>query len=130
MFLLIRQLLKFWLVLMLAAVAAYLLIFNQERIYINLPGIGEFRVIAALAFLISFAVGATTVTFYFGADVLRKTWEIKRQNKRIRHLERKLEDFGGAPVEANKRKSWFGKKEPEVLPSTKDPSAIRDRDIL
>ncbi len=129
MFLLIRQLLKFWLVLMLAAVSAYLLIFNQERIYINLPGIGEFRIIAALAFLICFAIGATTVTFYFGTDVLRKTWEIKRQNKRIRHLERKLEDFGGSTADTGKRKSWFGKKEPEVLPSA-NPSGLHDRDLL
>ncbi len=114
---------------MLAAIAAYLLIFNQERIYINLPGIGEFKVIAALAFIICFAIGATAVTFYFGTDVLRKSWEIKRLTKRVKHLEGKLEAYGNpTAITESKRRSWFGSKEPALEQTT--PVSLQDRDLL
>jgi predicted membrane protein len=106
MFALVRQLFKFWFVLLLASGAAYLLMYNQERIYVSLPGIGEFKVITAIAFIVSFMLGATTVTLYFASDMVKKSWELRSRNKRIKTLEKLLSELG-QDVEPKKR-NWLG----------------------
>lgn len=88
---LIRHILRFWLVLVFAGAGAYVLLFNQERIYVNLPGLGEFRVVAAVAFIACFLLGASAVTLHFIFDVLKKSFEISKLKKRNRLLESDLE---------------------------------------
>ncbi len=115
----LRQLLKLWFVLMICAFAAYLLIFNQDPVQVNLPGITSVRVVSAVAYLISFALGATLVATYFATDMLRKSWEIRALRRKISRLEADLM-AGGIPV-SGKKKSWFKSKEPPITATSLPP---------
>lgn len=109
---LVRQLLKHWLFLVAASFGAYILIYNQERIYVTLPGIAEFRVVTAVAFIAAFLVGATMVTLHFLFDIIRKNLEIRRYTKRIRHLESELDNLRSASVSSSHSR---GDIAPDVL---------------
>ena len=101
----LRQLTKLWFVLMVCAIAAYLLIFNQEMVQVNLPGIATLRVVSAVAYLSSFAIGATLVALYFAGEMIRKSWELNACRKKIRRLESDL-TAAGLPL-SPKKKTWF-----------------------
>ncbi len=83
----IKQMLKFWVVIVFGCAGAYLLLYNQEPIYVNLPGIGEFKVMAAIAFIACFLIGATTVVIHFTFDLLKKSIEVRGLKKRVKALE-------------------------------------------
>jgi len=84
---LVKKLIGFWFVILSACLGAYVLFYNQEPIYVRLPGVGEFKVWSALAFLVSYFLGVTTVTLYFLIDTLKKTFEIRRLSRRLRAYE-------------------------------------------
>ena len=94
----IKQLLKFWIVIVFGCAGAYLLLYNQEPIYVNLPGIGEFKIMTAIAFIACFFVGATTVVIHFSIDLLKKSIE-------LRTLKKKLKSYEHGQYQANQHKN-------------------------
>ncbi len=57
----------------------------------HLHGIGEFKVMSAIAFIACFLLGVTAVTLFFIFDFLKKIYEIRRLKKRVGYLERELQ---------------------------------------
>jgi len=80
----IKQLLKFWFVIVFGCAGAYLLMYNQEPIYVNLPGIGEFKIMTAIAFIACFLAGATTVVVHFIIDIVKKSMEVRSLRKKLK----------------------------------------------
>ena len=91
------KLVKFWFFLLAAAVGVYLIMYNQDRVYVHLKGIGEFKIIAGLAYFSAFIAGALTVTLYIITDIFRKSFEIHKLSRKTRSLERNLEGMKDSP---------------------------------
>ena len=83
----IKKLSSFWLLLLLVGAASYFSAHNLERIYVNIPHFGEFKMRAAVAFMFCFLTGATVTVVYFGWDSVKKSVQVRRMQKRINKLE-------------------------------------------
>jgi len=81
---LLRRLFGFWLILLLLSAGGIAAFFNQEPIVIRLPYFGPYTTPLGLALIISFAIGASVVVFYFSLEVMKKSFEIRRLKKEIR----------------------------------------------
>src|SRR5688500_14365330 len=86
-----RRLISYWALLVVAAIGAYILLYNQELIYVVLPGIGQFKVLSAIAFIVCFLLGVTFVSLYFMVDIFKKTWEIRSLRKKNVFLNEQLQ---------------------------------------
>jgi len=82
---------KFWFTLLVIALGFYVAHFNNTLVTLHLPPIIDtINVPASIAFMLWFMIGAGAVSFFFGLDIMRKGWTIRRLNKKIRSYETQL----------------------------------------
>lgn len=86
----LKKLSSFWLVIILVGLVGYFSAHNLERIYVNIPQVGEFKMRAAIAFIFCFSAGAFMTVLYFGLDAFKKTLQIKRLKKQVIKLKKQL----------------------------------------
>lgn len=86
-----RRISTFWFILMLCGAAAYFCSFNLEFVTVTIPHYNEFKVRAALAYIVSFQLGASVVTALFAVDYMVKVYEISRLKRKIRDMEARAE---------------------------------------
>ena len=55
-----------------------------------LPWVGNYSVAKSAAFIVVFFVVVTLISFYFASDIFKKSFEIRRLNKRVKTLEKQL----------------------------------------
>ena len=79
----IRRFTSFVVVCCVMAFGCYFCFLNMDRIYVNVPLLGEFRVAGFLAFLITFLLGAIFSAIFFGYDFFRKSLELRRSRKAV-----------------------------------------------
>jgi uncharacterized integral membrane protein len=82
----IRRFLSFLLVCIGLGLGGYFGILNMDRVYVNLPFMGEYRVPGFLAFLVAFLLGAIFAALFFGYDFFRKSFEVHRSRKAVRRV--------------------------------------------
>ncbi len=96
----IRKFFSFVLVLLGLGYGGYFGYLNMDKVYVNVPYLGEFRVAGFLAFLTAFIVGALFAAVFFGYDFFRKSFEVHRSRRALhrahqdphRRVSRFLED--------------------------------------
>lgn len=93
---------KFWLILAFLGSGAYFAHFNREHVGLQLPPwIEHVTLPAYLVYGGSFLVGTLVTSLFFGIDNLRKTFEIRRLQRRVRELEpAPLTSAAGSPLSA------------------------------
>lgn len=79
-----RRLSSFVATLVLLAYGGYFSYLNMDRVYVNIPMFGEYRVAGFLAFLFAFLLGSVFAALFFGYDFFRKSIELRR-NRRSGH---------------------------------------------
>ena len=84
----LRKLTSFWFLLLLVGGVGYFGAHNLEKIYVTIPQVGEFKTVAAIAFLSCFLAGAFVAVVFFGWDSVKKSITIRKLNKRIGNIER------------------------------------------
>lgn len=97
---LLRGLIKYWIFIIAAAAGAYLLVYNRDFIYVNIPRVAQFKVMTAVAFIACFVAGATSVVVYFFFETIKKSFEIRTLTKRVRSLENQLGKNSGQSLPA------------------------------
>jgi len=82
------RMLKFWFALVVVAFGFYIAQFNNSLVTLRLPPVVDtINVPTAVAFMLWFMIGAGTVSVFFGIDILRKGWTIRRLNKQLKNYE-------------------------------------------
>ncbi len=99
----VRRFINFLAVCFVIAYGGYFGFLNMDRVYVNVPMLGEFRIPGFLAFLATFLLGALFAAIFFGYDFFRKSLEL-RKTRRIVHRGQK---------EAQMRVSRFLEQEPQ-----------------
>lgn len=79
----IRRFFHFILVLFGISYGGYFGFLNMDKVYVNVPFLGEFRVAGFLAFLAAFIVGAIFAAVFFGYDFFRKSFEVHRSRRAL-----------------------------------------------
>ncbi|WP_141735871.1 LapA family protein [Oligoflexus tunisiensis] len=96
----LRRLISFVVVLIFLGYGGYFGFLNMDKVYVNVPYFGEYRVAGFLAFLASFIFGALFAAVFFGYDFFRKTFEVHQSRRALsrvhqephRRVSRFLED--------------------------------------
>lgn len=79
----LRRLISFLFVSTFMGFGAYFGFLNMERVYVNVPFMGEFRVVGFLAFVTAFILGGLFASVFFGYDFFRKSFEVRRSRKAL-----------------------------------------------
>ncbi len=73
--------------LLMGALVLYLFWFHQQTVTIEFPGFEPIHLMAAFAYLGFFVAGIFCASLYFAGEILRKSWELRGCQKRLRKLE-------------------------------------------
>jgi uncharacterized integral membrane protein len=79
----LRRLVSFLFISVFIGYSAYFGILNMEKLYVNVPFFGEYRVVGFLAFVTAFVLGGLFAALFFGYDFFRKSFEIRRSRKAL-----------------------------------------------
>jgi hypothetical protein len=79
----LRRFISFLIVLVGMGYGGYFGFLNMDRVYVNVPYFGEYRVAGFLAFLTSFIVGALFAAVFFGYDFFRKSFEVHKSRRAL-----------------------------------------------
>ena len=107
----LRRLVSFVLVLICLGYGGYFGFLNMDKVYVNVPYFGEYRVAGFLAFLTAFILGGFFAAIFFGYDFFRKTFEVHRSRRALSRVHQ----------EPHRRVSRFLEDEPETSPR-REPS--------
>ncbi len=106
----LRRLVSFLLISVFLGYLAYFGFLNMDKVYVNVPLFGEFRVVGFLAFMTSFILGGLFAATYFGYDYFRKSFEIRKSRRALTKVQR----------EPHQRASRFLEEESQM--TRKEPS--------
>lgn len=85
---LLATLAKAWLIVLFVVLLGYLAIYDQEHVSLHLPPWIEHITLPAYAMYMGFfLLGMVASGLFFGVSSLRKSFEIRRLNKRLKELE-------------------------------------------
>jgi len=95
-----RRFVSFIVVLIGLGYGGYFGFLNMDKVYVNVPYFGEYRIAGFLAFLTAFILGAFFAGLFFGYDFFRKSFEVHRSRRALsrahkephRRVSRFLED--------------------------------------
>ncbi len=96
----LRRFFSFLVVLLGLGYGGYFGFLNMDKVYVNVPYFGEYRLAGFLAFLTSFILGAFFAALFFGYDFFRKSFEVHKSRRALslahqephRRVSRFLED--------------------------------------
>jgi len=83
----LNSLLRFWFVLIVAAIGGVVAFFNQKPILVSLPYFGSYETPLGFALIAAFILGASLVVFYFFVEFLKKSLQIRSLKKQVERLE-------------------------------------------
>lgn len=83
----LKKLLTYWFILLIIGFLAWFCAFNTEMIFVHVPQMGEFKMRAAIVYIILFLAGCLFSSAYFGAEMVRRYFEIRTLKKRVTLLE-------------------------------------------
>jgi uncharacterized integral membrane protein len=84
----LRRFLSFLVVLISIAYGGYFGFLNMDKVYVNIPYFGEFRIAGFLAFLGAFILGALFAAIFFGYDFFRKSFEVHKSRRALSKIHR------------------------------------------
>lgn len=108
----LRRLMSFVVVLIFLGYGGYFGFLNMDKIYVNVPYFGEYRVAGFLAFLTAFILGASFAAVFFGYDFFRKTFEVHKSRRALSR----------AHQEPNLRVSRFLEDDHDTTTPRREPS--------
>jgi uncharacterized integral membrane protein len=108
----LRRLISFVVVLAFLSYGGYFGFLNTDKVYVNIPYFGEYRVVGSLAFLASFVLGALFAALFFGYDFFRKTFEVHKSRRALSR----------AHQEPHRRVSRFLEEDNETTTPRREPS--------
>lgn len=84
----LKRLALFWFLCAFFGLSGYFAIYNQDRVTLTLPPwVDHISVPAYLAFVAFFLIGAAVTWIYFGIEYTKKSFEIRKLHKIVRHHE-------------------------------------------
>jgi len=79
----LRRLISFVVVLICLGYGGYFGFLNMDKVYVNVPYFGEYRVAGFLVFLACFILGALFAAVFFGYDFFRKSFEVHKSRREL-----------------------------------------------
>lgn len=79
----LRRLINFLFMSLFIIFGAYFGFLNMEKVYVNVPLLGEFRVVGFLAFVAAFVLGGLFAALFFGYDFFQKSYEVRKSRRAL-----------------------------------------------
>lgn len=89
----LKKLGNFWLIILFVSLGGYFCIYNLDFIIVSVPLVGEFKVRAAVAYIMVFLVGCTFTTLFFGINAIKTNFVLSSKNRQIQRLQTKLTEL-------------------------------------
>ncbi|MCX6129394.1 MAG: hypothetical protein NTX25_10080 [Proteobacteria bacterium] len=82
----IRRFVSFVITLFGLGYSGYFGYLNMDKVYVNIPYLGEYRVAGFLIFLAAFVLGGFFAALFFGYDFFRKSFEVRKSRRALSHV--------------------------------------------
>ena len=82
----IRRLISFFVVLIFIGYGGYFGFLNMNKLYVNIPYLGEYTIPGFLAFLTAFVLGGFFAALFFGYDFFRKSFEVHKSRRALSRI--------------------------------------------